>query len=65
MHPCPHCPAQFDSLKSLEHHLGASHNERLPDEKFRCTTCDAEFMAEVEWLDHVEDEHGGRRGRRL
>ena len=23
MHPCPHCAAEFDSLKSLEHHLGA------------------------------------------
>ena len=58
MHPCPHCPAEFDSLKSLEHHLKASHHEVLPDEKFRCTTCDAEFMAQMEWMDHVEDEHG-------
>jgi uncharacterized C2H2 Zn-finger protein len=58
MHPCPHCAAEFDALKSLEHHLKASHNQGLPDEKFRCTTCDAEFMAQMEWLDHVEDEHG-------
>jgi uncharacterized C2H2 Zn-finger protein len=57
MHPCPHCPAEFDSLKSLEHHLEASHHEVLPDEKFRCTTCDAEFMAQMEWMDPAEKEH--------
>ena len=57
MHPCPHCPAAFDSLRSLEHHLKANHNEALPSEKFRCSTCDAEFMAQVAWLDHVRDEH--------
>jgi uncharacterized C2H2 Zn-finger protein len=55
MHPCPHCPAEFDSLKSLEHHLKASHNETLPDEKFRCVTCDAEFMSQMEWLDHSSE----------
>jgi uncharacterized C2H2 Zn-finger protein len=57
MFPCPHCPAEFDSLKTLEHHLKASHDDALPNEKFRCVTCDAEFMAQVEWLDHLEDEH--------
>jgi uncharacterized C2H2 Zn-finger protein len=57
MHPCPHCPAAFDSLKSLEHHLKAAHNDALPSEKFRCSTCDAEFMAQMEWLDHMRDEH--------
>jgi len=55
MHPCPHCPAEFDSLKSLEHHLKTGHNEALPDEKFRCVTCDAEFMSQMEWLDHAEE----------
>ena len=57
MHPCHHCPAQFDSLKSLEHHLKASHSESLPSEKFRCTTCDAEFLACADWVRHVDDEH--------
>jgi uncharacterized C2H2 Zn-finger protein len=57
MFPCPHCPAEFDSLKSLEHHLGVAHQEALPSEKFRCVTCDAEFMAQAEWLDHLKDEH--------
>ncbi len=52
MHPCPHCPAEFDSLRSLEHHLKASHDEILPSEKFRCVTCDDEFMSHMEWLDH-------------
>jgi hypothetical protein len=50
MHPCPHCPAEFDSLKSLEHHIKASHHEDLPNEKFRCSTCDDAFMKQVEWL---------------
>jgi hypothetical protein len=58
MHPCPHCPAEFDSLKSLEHHLKTGHNETLPDERFRCVTCDAEFMAQVEWMDHVREHEG-------
>jgi hypothetical protein len=55
MHPCPHCPAEFDSLKSLEHHLKTGHNETLPDEKFRCVTCDEEFMSHMEWLSHAEE----------
>ena len=55
MHPCPHCPAEFDSLKSLEHHLKTGHDETLPNEKFRCVTCDAEFMSQMEWLDHAGD----------
>ncbi len=53
MNPCPHCPAEFDSLKSLEHHLKVAHDERLPNEQFRCVTCDAEFMSHMEWLDHA------------
>ena len=51
MYPCPHCAAEFDSLKSLEYHLGAAHDPTLASDKFRCTTCDAEFMAQAEWLD--------------
>ncbi len=57
MLPCTHCAAQFDSLRSLEYHLKATHDDALPSEKFRCVTCDAEFMRQAEWLDHVQDEH--------
>ena len=53
MYPCPHCAAEFDTFKTLEHHLAAAHDEALPSEKFRCSTCDAEFMAQAEWLDHA------------
>ncbi len=57
MFPCPHCPAQFDSFKSLEHHLRAAHTETLPSSPYRCVTCDAEFMEQAEWLDHLRKEH--------
>jgi uncharacterized C2H2 Zn-finger protein len=57
MFPCPHCPAEFDSHKSLEHHLKTAHDDAFPNAKFRCVTCDAEFMAQAEWLDHLKDEH--------
>jgi hypothetical protein len=50
MHPCPHCNAEFDSLRSLEYHLKASHSENLPNEKFRCSTCDEDFMSHMTWL---------------
>jgi DNA-directed RNA polymerase subunit RPC12/RpoP len=58
MYPCPHCKAELDSLKSLEYHLGAMHADALPSEKYRCVTCDAEFVAEAEWLDQVHEGHG-------
>ena len=57
MYPCPHCAAEFDSFKSLENHLKAAHVEALSSKPFRCVTCDAEFLAQAEWLAHVEDEH--------
>lgn len=57
MYPCPHCPAEFDSLKSLEHHLGAMHDQTPQSDKFRCVTCDAEFMAQAEWLTHLHEDH--------
>jgi hypothetical protein len=69
MHPCPHCAAGFDSLRSLEHHLKASHDQTLPNEKFRCTTCDAEFMAQIEWMEPrgggAQSRQGDRRRSRL
>lgn len=55
MFPCPHCAAEFDSHKSLEHHLKTSHNEDAPSHKFRCVTCDEEFMSHMEWLGHQEE----------
>jgi len=55
MHPCPHCAAEFDSLRSLEHHLKTHHTETLPNEKSRCTTCDEEFLSQMTWLHHVSE----------
>jgi hypothetical protein len=59
MFPCRHCPAEFDSQKTLEHHLEAAHQDAdaLPSHKFRCATCDEEFMAQMEWLHHLRDGH--------
>lgn len=57
MYPCPHCPAKFDTLKSLEHHLGAMHDETLETHSYRCQTCDAEFVKQAEWLDHLHEKH--------
>jgi uncharacterized C2H2 Zn-finger protein len=57
MHPCPHCAAEFDSFKSLEHHLKVTHVEALTSAPFRCVTCDAEFLAQAEWLDHTREGH--------
>jgi hypothetical protein len=33
------------------------HDQTMPSDTFRCVTCDAEFVAQAEWLDHVRDEH--------
>jgi hypothetical protein len=60
MFPCPHCPAEFDSHKSLEHHLKTAHDEVADSHKFRCVTCDEEFMSHMDWLSHQE-EHGDER----
>ena len=59
MYPCPHCAAEFDTFDSLEHHLKVAHVESLQSAPYRCVTCDAEFLAQAEWLDHVRDGHGG------
>ncbi len=61
MFPCPHCPADFDSLRSLEYHLRAMHSAAMPSAPYRCVTCDAEFMAQAEWLDHMHDDHEPER----
>ena len=57
MFPCPHCKAEFDSMRSLEHHMKTMHDETQVVEKYRCVTCDEEFMACADWLDHREEEH--------
>lgn len=31
------------------------HDESLPSEKFRCTTCDAEFMERTGWMDEPDE----------
>jgi uncharacterized C2H2 Zn-finger protein len=59
MYQCPQCEAEFDSFKSLEHHLKVAHVEALSSAKFRCVTCDAEFLAQAEWLGHMKDDHEG------
>ena len=47
---CPHCRADFTSHQDLSAHVTEVHHEA----KFRCTTCDESFMAEMKWLDDYE-----------
>ncbi len=58
MFPCPHCPAEFDSHRSLEHHIKTDH-AGAPDtgKTYRCVTCDEEFVACMDWLHHYDEEH--------
>ena len=53
-YPCPHCRADFSTYESLRSHVSTSHHDTHPDHKFRCTTCDAAFMADMKWL-HEEE----------
>jgi uncharacterized protein with PIN domain len=46
-HRCPHCRADLTSHQELSDHLEAVHHER----KYRCTTCDDAFVAEMTWLE--------------
>ena len=57
MFPCPHCAAEFDTFKSLEYHLRAKHGDAPERDSYRCVTCDADFMAEAQWLEHVRERH--------
>ena len=57
MFTCPQCGAEFDKFESLDHHLFKTHKGGLESHKFRCVTCDAEFMAEAEWLTHERSAH--------
>ena len=50
MFTCPQCGAEFDAFETLDHHLVKTHESGIESHKFRCVTCDAEFMAQVEWL---------------
>ncbi len=56
MFPCPHCRAEFDSLRSLEYHMNTMHGEPEKVDKYRCVTCDEEFLACADWLRHVDDD---------
>jgi hypothetical protein len=49
-HHCPHCRADFTTRQGLTDHIAEVHHQR----KFRCTTCDEAFMAEMKWLDDYE-----------
>jgi hypothetical protein len=51
---CPHCRADFSSHQALTDHIGSTHHNTHPNHKFRCTTCDEAFMAEMKWLDDYE-----------
>ncbi len=50
MYPCPHCRADFDSFDARRRHISVAHHETHPEHKFRCTTCDEAFMADMTWL---------------
>ena len=51
LYPCPYCRAEFDTFRVLEHHVGSSHaGRRHADNPYRCTTCDADLVAQMEWL---------------
>jgi hypothetical protein len=52
--PCPHCRAVFSTHDALRSHLVTSHSDAHPDHKFRCTTCDEAFMADMKWLKEYE-----------
>ena len=56
MFPCPHCRAEFDSLRSLEYHMKSTHGQATAVDTYRCVTCDEEFMACADWLRHAGDE---------
>ena len=65
MFPCPRCPAEFDSHRSLEHHLKTAHADAPGTGRtYRCTTCDEEFMARMDWLRHYDEEHAGEDVRK-
>lgn len=58
MFPCPHCPAEFDSHRSLEHHIKTAHAAAKDvGRTYRCVTCDEEFVACMDWLRHYDEEH--------
>lgn len=50
MFPCPHYRAEFDEFRVLEYHIHQMHDAKTVSHKFRCSTCDAEFLAETAWF---------------
>ncbi len=57
MFPRPQCAAEFDTFESLEYHLRTRHGGAPERDSYRCTTCDADFMAEAGWLGHLRTKH--------
>ena len=50
LYPCPYCRTDFDTFRTLEHHLSVSHAERRHGDPYRCVTCDADLISQMEWL---------------
>ncbi len=50
---CPHCRADFSTHEARRQHIETSHPD-IHNRKFRCTTCDAAFMAEMKWLNEPQ-----------
>jgi hypothetical protein len=40
-----------------DNHIKTAHADAPDTHKYRCATCDEEFMACATWLDHMRDEH--------
>ena len=56
-HSCPRCDAEFDTCEGLDHHLFRTHTGEVETRSYRCASCDAEFLAQAEWISHVREGH--------
>jgi len=56
-HACSRCGAEFDTFAGLDDHLFRTHTGEVETRSYRCATCDAEFMAQAEWISHVREGH--------
>jgi uncharacterized C2H2 Zn-finger protein len=54
---CPRCDAEFDTCEALDHHLFRTHTGEVETHSYRCACCDAEFLAQAEWISHVREGH--------
>ena len=57
MHSCPRCEAEFATCEALDNHLFRTHTGDVETRSYRCATCDAEFLAQTEWVLHVRAGH--------